>query len=273
MQDNFETMVRRGSNLIQNIGSKRREFVYLLEDMSHEMVRSFLRIFGVDGRLLNWFSDTRAAVTRAISPPPSPTFSSSSSSDLRKHSLRRASWSFMRNFNRNRHRPVKTSDDYFIGHACRSYEYEKMGNAGDLNSYSSGSEDGLLHYVEMNDHEPDTKEAGCQKTRVKFSPIGSEFVGEPLCSTSRAIHRHTFESENESFKEMHSALANQLKSRPCHYSKPFIQHSEAHEPVKPACSPIEETQRSKASDDHTPQYVYDHSVAVMILELEYYSGI
>ncbi|VDP78215.1 unnamed protein product [Echinostoma caproni] len=62
-QDNFEIMMKRGSSFIQNMDNKRREFVDHLEYISHDIVRSFMRIFGADGRLRSWFSNRRHALT------------------------------------------------------------------------------------------------------------------------------------------------------------------------------------------------------------------
>lgn len=62
-QNNFENIIRHGSNLIQNFDNKRRELVDHLEDMSQEVIRSFMRIFGSDGRLLNWFHGRMHALT------------------------------------------------------------------------------------------------------------------------------------------------------------------------------------------------------------------
>ncbi|KAF8569857.1 hypothetical protein P879_02617 [Paragonimus westermani] len=59
LQDNLETIMKRGSSLFQNFDNKRREFVDHLEDISHEVVRSFMRIFGSDGRLRNWLHNRR----------------------------------------------------------------------------------------------------------------------------------------------------------------------------------------------------------------------
>ncbi|CAH8438397.1 unnamed protein product [Dicrocoelium dendriticum] len=62
-QNNFETIMRHGSTLIQNFDNKRRELVDHLEDMSQEVVRSFMRIFGSDGSLRNWFHGRMHALT------------------------------------------------------------------------------------------------------------------------------------------------------------------------------------------------------------------
>ncbi|KAF6773180.1 hypothetical protein AHF37_09257 [Paragonimus kellicotti] len=51
--------MKRGSSLFQNFDNKRREFVDHLEDISHEVVRSFMRIFGTDGRLRNWLHNRK----------------------------------------------------------------------------------------------------------------------------------------------------------------------------------------------------------------------
>ncbi|KAF5399744.1 hypothetical protein PHET_06680 [Paragonimus heterotremus] len=59
LQDNLETIMKRGSSLFQNFDNKRREFVDHLEDISHEVVRSFMRIFGSDGRLRNWLHNRK----------------------------------------------------------------------------------------------------------------------------------------------------------------------------------------------------------------------
>ncbi|CAH8475728.1 unnamed protein product [Schistosoma turkestanicum] len=87
LQDNLETMMKRGSTFIQNFDSKRREFVDQLEDISHEVVRSFMRIFGSDGHLRHWWSSRHCK--RPISslsstfytPQTSPTCSASEDDD------------------------------------------------------------------------------------------------------------------------------------------------------------------------------------------------
>ncbi|CAH8493419.1 unnamed protein product [Schistosoma mattheei] len=87
LQDNLENMMKRGSTFIQNFDSKRREFVDQLEDISHEVVRSFMRIFGSDGHLRHWWSSRRCK--RPISslnstfytPQTSPTCSASEDDD------------------------------------------------------------------------------------------------------------------------------------------------------------------------------------------------
>ncbi|KAA0185922.1 Choline-phosphate cytidylyltransferase [Fasciolopsis buskii] len=56
-------MMRRGSSFIQNMDNKRREIVDHLEDISHDIVRSFMHFFGSDGRLRNWFNNRRPALT------------------------------------------------------------------------------------------------------------------------------------------------------------------------------------------------------------------
>lgn len=87
LQYNLENMMKRGSTFIQNFDSKRREFVDQLEDISHEVVRSFMRIFGSDGHLRHWWSSRRCK--RPISslnstfytPQTSPTCSASEDDD------------------------------------------------------------------------------------------------------------------------------------------------------------------------------------------------
>ncbi|CAH8495463.1 unnamed protein product [Heterobilharzia americana] len=79
LQDNLETMMKRGSSFIQNFDSKRREFVDQLEDISHEVVRSFMRIFGSDGHLRHWWSSRKRAISNSTfsTPQTSPTCSAS----------------------------------------------------------------------------------------------------------------------------------------------------------------------------------------------------
>lgn len=77
LQENFETIVRRGTHIIQNFDNKRKGLIDQLEDISHEVVRSFLRFFGADGRFRSWLGEKKAAVTIAISPSASPNGDSS----------------------------------------------------------------------------------------------------------------------------------------------------------------------------------------------------
>ncbi|CAH8838055.1 unnamed protein product [Trichobilharzia szidati] len=83
LQNNLETMMKRGSTFIQNFDSKRREFVDQLEDISHEVVRSFMRIFGSDGHLRHWWSSRKRAISNSTfsSPRTSPTCSGSDEDD------------------------------------------------------------------------------------------------------------------------------------------------------------------------------------------------
>ncbi|KAH9584641.1 Choline-phosphate cytidylyltransferase A [Schistosoma haematobium] len=87
LQDNLENMMKRGSTFIQNFDSKRREFVDQLEDISHEVVRSFMRIFGSDGHLRHWWSSRRckrpisALNSTFYTPQTSPTCSASEDDD------------------------------------------------------------------------------------------------------------------------------------------------------------------------------------------------
>ncbi|KAH8859426.1 Choline-phosphate cytidylyltransferase A [Schistosoma japonicum] len=86
LQDNLETMMKRGSSFIQNFDSKRREFVDQLEDISHEVVRSFMRIFGSDGQLRHWWSSRRKRPISSLNytfstPQSSPTCSASDDDD------------------------------------------------------------------------------------------------------------------------------------------------------------------------------------------------
>ncbi|VDP64000.1 unnamed protein product [Schistosoma curassoni] len=80
-------MMKRGSTFIQNFDSKRREFVDQLEDISHEVVRSFMRIFGSDGHLRHWWSSRRckrpisALNSTFYTPQTSPTCSASEDDD------------------------------------------------------------------------------------------------------------------------------------------------------------------------------------------------
>ncbi|BHF59274.1 Choline-phosphate cytidylyltransferase A [Sparganum proliferum] len=61
-------MVRKGTHLLHNFGSKRREFVDQLEDLYQEVSQSFIRFFGSRGRLHHWWTGARAAIKNAVSP-------------------------------------------------------------------------------------------------------------------------------------------------------------------------------------------------------------
>ncbi|VDN29862.1 unnamed protein product [Dibothriocephalus latus] len=68
LEDNIQTMVRKGTHLLHNFGSKRRDFVVQLEDLYQDVSQSFIRFFGSRGRLRHWWTGARAAIKNAVSP-------------------------------------------------------------------------------------------------------------------------------------------------------------------------------------------------------------
>ncbi|XP_043197661.1 choline-phosphate cytidylyltransferase A-like isoform X1 [Amphibalanus amphitrite] len=81
IQNKMDELKDRGKKAIADISDKRNEFLQKWEDRSREFIDTFLMMFGRDGRLNKMITDSKTMVRSALSPPSSPTPSSSSEAD------------------------------------------------------------------------------------------------------------------------------------------------------------------------------------------------
>ncbi|XP_074658099.1 putative choline-phosphate cytidylyltransferase isoform X3 [Tubulanus polymorphus] len=67
-QEKYETIKDKGKNLIDKVENKSKEIIQKWEDNSREIIGNFLELFGKDGRISSWLTESRIRVARAISP-------------------------------------------------------------------------------------------------------------------------------------------------------------------------------------------------------------
>lgn len=81
IQNKMDELKDRGKKAIADISDKRNELLQKWEDRSREFIDTFLMMFGRDGRVNKMITDSKTKVKTALSPPSSPTPSSSSEAD------------------------------------------------------------------------------------------------------------------------------------------------------------------------------------------------
>ncbi|CAG2100989.1 unnamed protein product [Medioppia subpectinata] len=75
LQNKLDSFKDKGKTFVENLGEKRHEFIQKWEDKSREFINNFLELFGREGRINNFLSQSTGALKRALSPEPSPSSS------------------------------------------------------------------------------------------------------------------------------------------------------------------------------------------------------
>jgi len=81
IQNKVDELKDRGKKVMAEMSDKRQGLIQKWEDRSREFIDAFIMLFGRDGRINRMLTDSTQAVRTAISPPSSPTPSSSSELD------------------------------------------------------------------------------------------------------------------------------------------------------------------------------------------------
>lgn len=77
LQNKLDEFKDKGKTFVENLEEKRHELIQKWEDKSREFINNFLELFGREGRINNFLSQSTGRLKRALSPAPSPSSSPS----------------------------------------------------------------------------------------------------------------------------------------------------------------------------------------------------
>ena len=72
MQTKMDYLRESGKRALTSLDTRRNDILHKWEDKSREFIHSFLDLFGRDGRVKQMWDESRGALLKALSPPPSP---------------------------------------------------------------------------------------------------------------------------------------------------------------------------------------------------------
>lgn len=66
--DNIQTIVEKGSNILHDLGDKRKKLADNVEDLFQDAANSFLSVFGNRGKLQDWWNGAANVLKNVVSP-------------------------------------------------------------------------------------------------------------------------------------------------------------------------------------------------------------
>ncbi|CAG2177351.1 unnamed protein product [Oppiella nova] len=75
LQNTLDSFKDKSKTFVENLEEKRHELIQKWEDKSREFINNFLELFGREGRINNFLSQSTGRLKRALSPVPSPSSS------------------------------------------------------------------------------------------------------------------------------------------------------------------------------------------------------